>query len=582
LNNANVAGVDGTPCYTNAVGAAQSVAAAAVTTGVELAIPLPVIGYPTGNVYICSFITDKYFQTMYNQVLGPVWDGTTTYCQSFLAGGSPAYVDFSALPGQQYFTVTVPPCDVILASPTSASFASTGGVGSVTVANYGGCAITVTTNSPWLSVTSSSGLGSGNGSFSYKVDTNSTIWVRVGQFIITDTEGSGNIVTQTVTITQQGIAAPPLGVITVDGTAESTYGCPIVVQTLGTGFGDNSSTNLQPVSGGSELDAAYGIIQNNVLFLTFAGNLEGGNVAGNYNEIEVFLMTGPGGASTLTNVNPSAVGGNAINALASQGFTFDGGFAPNYWIGANGGGSPYTLYFDFAQLWPGGTNGTGVATNGYYLGSTTSTNGTLLGGTNPFGIQATINNSNTNGVDGGPGGGVGCTTNYAGVAESTVAATVRTGIELGIPLAAIGSPTGTVYVLAFISGGGNHTYLSNQFIPPVATNDMVVVNCQANLGNTSVNLGTLAGGPHYFVIGPEMRVTGIVKSGGDINVSWQTAVSTNWSYQLQRTSTLTTSVWVNVGSSTNAGGGGVTQPDPNGATNRPSLFYRVKQTPLCP
>ena len=136
--------------------------------------------------------------------------------------------------------------------------------------------------------------------------------------------------------------------------------------------------------------------------------------------------------------------------------------------------------------------------------------------------------------------------------------------------------------MAFISGGGNHTYLSNQFIPPVATNDMVVVNCQANLGNTSVNLGTLAGGPHYFVIGPEMRVTGIVKSGGDINVSWQTAVSTNWSYQLQRTSTLTTSVWVNVGSSTNAGGGGVTQPDPNGATNRPSLFYRVKQTPLCP
>ncbi len=567
LNNTNLNGVTGTSCHTNAAGAAQSVAAAAVTTGVELAIPLSAFGNPTGKVSICSFITDKYFQTMYNQVLGPVWDGTVGYCQSFLAGGNPAYVDFSALPGQHYFSITVPPCDVIAVNPTGASYTSTGGVGSVTAANVGGCLITVTTNADWLSVTSSSGLGTGNGSFTYKVATNSTIYTRVGQLIITDI-GTTLTATSIVTVTQTGLPAPPLGVITVDGTAESTYGCPITVQQLATGFGNSTSGNLSNALGGSELDAAYGIVQNNILFLTFAGNIEG-----NGNRLDIFLQTGPGGQNALTNANPNINNLNRMGTGVNPGLKFGAGFAPNYVIMIND--FQGTLYSDYAQLWPGGTNGVGVATNGYYLGYTTPTNGTLQAGTNPFGLQIAVNESNTNGVN---GFGT-CNTNTYAVGFGP--GDVRTGVELAIPLGAIGSPTGAIAVCAFVNGTGQD-FLSNQVLPPIGTNVPAVQVCQGNLGEpTVVNLSNQVAAS--FLVGPEPRITSISKSGNDVILKYQTEVDTNMTYQVQRSSVLTTNTtWTNIPGIQPGGNVVITFTDANGATNRPARFYRVRQTPLCP
>ncbi len=577
VDNSNTAGVDGTACTTNALGAAQSVAAAAVRKGIEFAIPLSAIGNPTGQVYICAFITDKFFQTMYNQVLGPV-DGGTPYCQSYLGTeGSPATTDLNSYPGQHYFTLTVPACDVILVNPTGAAYEKTGGVASVTASLAGGCPITATVGTAstnWLSITTSSGLSSGSGSLTYSVATNSSINTRTGQIFLTASAVTG-ISTSIVTVTQTGVAAPPLGAIVTDGTAESAYSCPIAVQQIGTGFGNATGVTLANANG-SELDAAYGIIQNDVLFIVLAGNLES-----NGNKLNVFLQTGPGGQNTLTNVNPSIANLNRMGYLGSgtnPGLRFDAGFAPNYCIVVNSfGGSGFA---DFAQLWPGSTNAVGVATNGYYLGASTPTNGTLLAGTNPFGIQIAVNNSNTNGVSGGPGGGVGCTTNSLGVLESIAAAQVRTGIELAIPLAAIGSPTGAIAVCAFINSG-DQSYLSNQILAPISTNPPTVL-CQANLAESSlVNFSALPG-QHYFLVGLQLRVTGIAKSGTDINVTWQTPASTNFAYQLQRSSTLTTAVWDNVGLSTNGTGIVITQPDLSAATNTPSLFYRVLQTPLCP
>ncbi len=566
INNSNTNGVDGDSCSTNGTsGALQSVAASLVTNGIELAIPLTVLGSATGRVSVCAFIADDQYESMYNQALGPIWDGTSTYCQGSF--GQADAVDFSSLPGTHHFTLLVPPCDVFMVSTNVISCTATGCVGTVTVQNYGGCPLTVTTNVSWLSVTSSSGLTSGNGSFSYKVSSNAlSIATRTGQFFITDTDGSGNIITQRVVVTETGVPAPALGSITIDGTVDPAYGCPIVVQQIGTGFGDNASTNLEPAPGGSELDAAYGIVINNVLFLTLAGNIEG-----NGNQIMIWFMTGTNGENTVTNLNTAAIGGDAINSLARQGFTFDPGFAPNYWIGVNANsGGP--VFFDYAVLWPAATS------NGYYLGSTSTTNGTLLGGTNPYGIQGTINGSNTGGVD-----GTGCSTNHLGAAQSIAAATVGTGLEMGIPLAAIGSPTGTIYVCAFISGAGNHTYLSNQFLPPVATNNPSGGDCQGNLAQVVINLGTFPGAPHFFGVGPEMRVTSIAKSGSDVNVSWLTESNPNLAYQLQSThALLATTVWTSVGSPTNGTGLVITQTDPLAATNKPALFYRVQQTPLCP
>ncbi|HUJ09104.1 MAG TPA: BACON domain-containing protein [Verrucomicrobiae bacterium] len=569
LNNSNILGVAGDPsgCYTT--GAPYN--PQDVRTGLELAIPLSAIGSPTGQVSICAFLVSDAYDVMYNQVLGPIWDGTTGFCK---AGNEPDYVDFSsgAYPGTQSFSIQVPPCDVINASSTFASYNYTGGVASVSVYNSG-CPLTVTPSTNWISIISSVGLATGNGTFTYSVSTNNnSVTSRTGYIFITDTEGSGNIVTQTVTISQTGIPSGPLSpYITIDGTVDPTYGCPIVVQQLGTAFGDNSFTNLLN-AGGSELDAAYGIVQNNVLFITLAGNLQF-----NYNEIQIFLMTDTNGVSTLSTNNYGGVGGNAINSLASQGFTFDGGFAPNYWIGVNGGGTPSTLYFDYAQLWPEGTNATGVATNGHYLGYTVSTNGTLFGGANPFGIQGTINNSQTNGVD-----GTSCNTNYLGQAQSLVAAAVTNGLELGIPLAAIGSPTGAVYVCAILTGSGNHAYLSNQFLPPIGTNG--IGDCQGVLANSNnVSLADFPGGPHYFAVGPEVRITSVNRSGNAINVNYLTEANTNLTYQLQRTAVYTNNaVWSSVGGIQLGTGGILTGTDPFGATNVPAQFYRVRQTPLCP
>src|SRR5688500_19310058 len=61
--------------------------------------------------------------------------------------------------------------------------------------------------------------------------------------------------------------------VTVDGSRDVDYGPAIVVQQNPTGFGDS---NLGQVgfANGSELDAAYGVVQNGRLHLFFAGNLE--------------------------------------------------------------------------------------------------------------------------------------------------------------------------------------------------------------------------------------------------------------------------------------------------------------------
>ena len=584
LNNSNTNGVqqDGSGCYVNGAPFNPQ----NVKTGVELAIPLTAIGNPTGQVSVCAFITDDQYESMYNQVLAPI-NGGTLECQSSFSPSDA--VDFSALPGTHTFTFTVPDCNAFLLSPTTTEFGSSGGASNVTVVDSGACTWTASSSAPWVTITSGAS-GTGNGTITYSVASNTTIDARTASFIV-----SGQFVTASVTITEDGKFLPPLGTIIIDGIAESGYGCPLAVQILGTGFGNSTGGNLQSNSG-SELDAAYGLVKDGILFLVFAGNLESGN-----NRLDIFFSTGAPGQNTLTNVNPSVNSNtnsawdsnNGLNAMggatngSTPGLTFDPGFAANYIISVNGGGSPYIFYVNYAQLWPGGTNSSGLATNGYFVGSTTTTNGTLaLGanGLNPFGIQATINDSNTNGVSGGPGGGTGCTTNAQGVAESVAAAVVRTGVELGIPLAALGNPTGPIAVCAFINNT-QHTYMSNQILGPIGPTTNTCQG-QINLGvvgaTSTINLGNLPG-QHYFLVGPEMRVTNISVTNNNVNISYLTEANTNFLYRIERTkgNLSTNSVWVPISGYTNGTGGIIVQTDTGGGTNRPDELYRVRQTPNC-
>ena len=78
----------------------------------------------------------------------------------------------------------------------------------------------------------------------------------------------------------------------IDGTAETNeYGCvPLAAQAIGTTFG-NSSMGQIDVADGSELDSAYGRIENGVLYLVL-----GGNLASDFTKLEIFFDTGaPGG-----------------------------------------------------------------------------------------------------------------------------------------------------------------------------------------------------------------------------------------------------------------------------------------------
>ncbi|GIV05380.1 MAG: hypothetical protein KatS3mg016_0955 [Fimbriimonadales bacterium] len=276
------------------------------------------------------------------------------------------------------------------------------------------------------------------------------------------------------------LSAAALAQPTIDGTRDALYGTPIVVQDTPTGFGDSTLGQVD-YANGSELDAAYAYVDtlNSVLYLFLAGNLES-----NFNKLEIFFDTVAGGQNRLRGDN-SSVDFNGLNRMgddgSGNGLTFDTGFEADYWIGVTGGGSPYALYANWAELL---TSGGGP---GYYLGTTgAASSGILTGGDSgaPSGIRITINNSNTGGVT-------------SSVADATAAAAVSTGVELAIPFAALGitsTPT-TIKVSAFINGAG-HDFLSNQVLGGVGG--------LGNLGEPrNVNFANIAGDQYFTVVVPE-------------------------------------------------------------------------------
>jgi hypothetical protein len=245
-------------------------------------------------------------------------------------------------------------------------------------------------------------------------------------------------------------------------------------QHVQTDFGD-SHLGLSDHANGSELDGAQALIQNGALWLLLAGNLES-----NFNKLEVFIDCAPGGQNRLRGDN-SSVDFNGLNRMgddgSGNGLRFDAGFEPDYWIGLSGGddgGGEYRLYANYAQLQ---TDGGGA---GSYLGKARAArDGVLTGGSNPFGIRVNIDNSNIAGLTGGCGADAG-------------GDSVTTGVQLTIPLAALGNPTGCIRVCAFINGS-SHDYVSNQVIGPLAAGT-------CNLGEPrAVNLAILPGDQSFGI-----------------------------------------------------------------------------------
>lgn len=257
------------------------------------------------------------------------------------------------------------------------------------------------------------------------------------------------------------------GVITIDGTADAAYGPALVVQNTQTAFGDNNDPAID-FANGSELDQGFGVVRNGILYLTLAGNVES-----NFNKLEVFIDSVPGGQNRLLGGQPD-VDFNALNRMADDGsgngLTFDAGFGSDYYWTFTGGNNPYESFSSFAPTDSSGGSGTFVGGGA----------GTIhLGGA--LGIGFAINNSNTAGVDAGTGPSSG--------------AGVITGVEVGIPLEVIGlgssRNTTTIKVTAFINGSG-HDFLSNQVLGGIGGGD--------NLGEPrNVNFANIDGNQYFEV-----------------------------------------------------------------------------------
>jgi Viral BACON domain/Papain family cysteine protease len=106
-----------------------------------------------------------YFQIAYSQLASPVNFGQYTIADE---GYSPV--------------VPTPTCTFAI-SPTTKTFTSGGGSGTVTVSSQNNCSWTAVSNVSWISVRSGN-TGSGNGSVKYAVATNPTRTQRTGTVTI--------------------------------------------------------------------------------------------------------------------------------------------------------------------------------------------------------------------------------------------------------------------------------------------------------------------------------------------------------------------------------------------------------------
>jgi hypothetical protein len=254
------------------------------------------------------------------------------------------------------------------------------------------------------------------------------------------------------------IVASATGLLSVqaqnlNGTLNSGfYGSALTVQTINTGFGNAAGGNDS--TGGSELDAAYGKVSGGNVYLFFAGNFEN-----NGNHLNVFVGGGASGQSTLN------TSGGTLSAM--NGSVFSSGFSATFAFDMNDYGG--TLYSEEYNL---------VANTGGYVGSLGSTlTGIYAGSSGGSGVSSLYLNNNHASTMGSGG---------AALSGATSGINTTTGLELVVPLAAIGYTGGNIEVFADINGGGD-TYLSNQLLPgqPVGT---------GNLGTSTFN------NPGYFTV----------------------------------------------------------------------------------
>jgi hypothetical protein len=278
-----------------------------------------------------------------------------------------------------------------------------------------------------------------------------------------------------------------LAQIVVDGSRDAGYGTPLAVQTTGTQFGDSVAGD-PAFAFGSELNAAYGRIENGQLYLLLTGNLET-----NFNKLEIFFDVREGGQNQLRGDNPD-VDFNGLNRMGADGsnpgLKFDADFAADFFLTVTAGNNPIEIFSNAADVL---TSGGG---NGFFIG-TGGPGNTIINSS--FDITVALNNSNAAGVG------------SFGSPDVSDPASVETGVEVRIPLSFLGDPTADIKVNAFINGGG-HDFMSNQVLGSAPIT-------QGNFGEPRLVDFSLVDGNQYFTIANAPAVPN----------QWGTLTAGNWS-----------------------------------------------------
>jgi hypothetical protein len=252
------------------------------------------------------------------------------------------------------------------------------------------------------------------------------------------------------------LSRPVASQIIVDGTLDAAYGSAIAVQTVETGFGDNLS----------EWNAVYAKVCNNRLHILITGNIEA-----NFNKLNIFFDTKPGGEGQLSTLPEYDFNSGGTWISQNQGgMTFDSGFTADLHLYARTGGSTFEV--DIIDRLGGGSaavNGnTGSAAYAGGLASGTINPGTLANGTTVGNfldepLFFAMNNSNVAGIGG----------NTGTAANQKAALAVTTGFEFSIDVSDLPLDSKNLRI-AIMQGNSNHNYVSNQTLAglPVGTGNL--------------------------------------------------------------------------------------------------------------
>ena len=275
----------------------------------------------------------------------------------------------------------------------------------------------------------------------------------------------------------------------MNGTLSPAYGSALCTQTINTAYGNNTVTNGTS-SGGSEFDAAYGLVTNGNLYVFLAGNFQD-----NANRVDIFIADGRPGESTF--YYPSG----SIDHMNSSEFSpgFQCTFAMD--LNLNGTSVNASEYLVANGNYSGGAQGAFTISGGIGSGAPNS-----LGWAAP--ITIALDNTNAAGVSGSANGTA---------ANQAAAAAVITGYELSIPLSILGNPTNPIKVLADINGTSDNGPLSNQWLPglPVGTSNFAIGSLYIGTNNSTACFNFSSLPDEFFTVAiPEPSTMALVLVSG--------------------------------------------------------------------